>query len=264
MGAYLTIHRYTSHLMLPTRQHQRALLLGRQRAARTDSSPRPPSASPPPPTLGGLEKKEEDGMEEAYAAAEAEAAAAVDPEIAALRICFAFRPLSAALAVAAAAAAGAEGGGAGGGGGGGGERWVLPSVGDRKLFRTTAGATVRGWVNWVRGWWDRHRPYPSIDSSASPLHLTLNTITPKQVAALKRLLARRLALARPSHLELCLVLPAPVPAPTTTVVVLDDALTLAEAVTEVWTVGGDVGEELVLHYCLRGPERRGVGLDCEG
>lgn len=85
------------------------------------------------------------------------------------------------------------------------------------------------------------------------------------MAALKRLLARRLALARSSHLELCLVLPpAPAPAPATTVVVLDDALTLAEAVTEVWAVGGDVSDELVFHYCLRGPERRGVGLDCEG
>lgn len=95
--------------------------------------------------MGGLKKEEGAEAEEAYAAAEAEAAAALDPEITALRICFAFRPLPAALA-AAAAAGPAAGGGAGRGGGGGGERWVLPSVGDRKLFRTTAGATVRGRV----------------------------------------------------------------------------------------------------------------------
>lgn len=81
------------------------------------------------------------------------------------------------------------------------------------------------------------------------------------MAALKRLLARRLALARPSHLELCLILPAPAPAPT--VVVLDDALTLAEVVTEVWAVGGDVSGELVFFYCLRGPGR-GAALDIQG
>lgn len=71
------------------------------------------------------------------------------------------------------------------------------------------------------------------------------------MAALKRLLAKRLALARPSHLELCCLLSLPNEQPV--VVVLDDALTLADVVTEVWGQGGEVSEELVLCYCLRGP-----------
>lgn len=36
------------------------------------------------------------------------------------------------------------------------------------------------------------------------------------------------------------------------VVVLDGGLTIAEVVSEVWAAGGDVGEELVFYYGLRG------------
>lgn len=133
-------------------QYQRALRLGRDgAAARTGGPPHDtPSSSSvgaaaaiaASSSKGGADEDDEEAAYAAAAAAEAEAAAALDPEIAALRVCFAFRPLPAA-AVAAVVVWGDGGGAGGGGGGGGGERWVLPAIGDRRLFRTTAGATVR-------------------------------------------------------------------------------------------------------------------------
>jgi hypothetical protein len=89
-----------------------------------------------------------------------------------------------------------------------------------------------------------------------------NGTTEPKVSALKRLLAQRLCLPRASHLELCLLLSSPTDdydeeddekthaGPV--VVVLDDALTLADVVTELWPAGGDVSEELIFYYCLRG------------
>lgn len=80
------------------------------------------------------------------------------------------------------------------------------------------------------------------------------------MASIKRLVARRLSLPLPGHLELCLLLPpadddddaGPV------VVVLDDALTLRDVVAEVWGPGADVSKEMVLYYLLRGPGDKGV------
>lgn len=87
--------------------------------------------------------------------------------------------------------------------------------------------------------------------------------------SIKRLLARRLCVPLPSHLELCLLFPPSPPSTDTdtdtaemTVVVLDDALTLKDVVVEVWGKGADVSEELVLHYFLRGPGVAGLwGLE---
>lgn len=99
---------------------------------------------------------------------------------------------------------------------------------------------------------------------------------PHQVSAIKRLLARRLSLPRPGLLDLCLLFSPNTPFPPSddddtrkgggegdhdedeeeegggeTVVVLDEALTLADVVTEVWPAVGDVGRELVFYYGLR-------------